>query len=77
MRQSKRPGRPMKPRSVDEFGAELTFAELGLCLGTSRYKAKVLVVDNGVPTISRGRVQTIHRAVAEQVINGSFWTAKV
>ena len=66
-------GRPAAMKQPSDFGTELTFEELGRCLGMSRYKAKVLVVDNGLPTISRGKVQTIHRAIAEQIVSGDWW----
>lgn len=72
-RVGRKPGRPTAIKQPADFGSELTFEELGRCLGMSRYKAKVLVVDNGLPTISRGKVQTIHRAVAEQIVSGEWW----
>lgn len=72
----KKPGRPARPADPDQFGPELTFAQLGKCLGMSRYRAKILVVDNAVPTIARGRTQTIHRAVAQQIVSGAWWTQR-
>ena len=70
----RKPVRPAALRSVEEFGIELSFEELGQCLGMSRYRAKALCVDNGVPTIARGKYKKVHRAVAAQVITGAWWT---
>lgn len=67
------PGRPAALRSPSDFGQELTFEELGACLGMSRYRAKVLVIDNGVPVINRGKVQTVHQAVAQKLATGEWW----
>lgn len=70
----RKPGRPAALRDPADYGLELTFEELGACLGMSRYRAKVLVIDNGVPVINRGKLQTVHRAVAQQLATGEWWT---
>lgn len=70
----RKPGRPRTNfPSPSDFGQELTFEELGACLGMSRYRAKVLVIDNGVPVINRGKIQTVHKAVAQQLATGEWW----
>jgi len=35
----RKPGRPAVLRDPEDFGTELTFEELGACLGMSRYRA--------------------------------------
>ena len=71
----RKPGRPAALKDPAAFGVELSFEELGMCLGMSRYRAKALCIDNGVPTIKRGAFQKVHRSVAEQLASGAWWTA--
>ena len=70
----RKPGRPRTNfPSPSEFGIELSFEELGECLGMSRYKAKALAVENGIPLIVRGNYKKVHRAVAELLVSGEWW----
>ena len=71
----KKPGRPRTnfPKPSD-FGIELSFGQLAECMGISRYRAKIIAVDSGAPLIGRGQVKRIHRAVAELLISGEWWT---
>ncbi len=63
--------------SPSDFGIELTFEQLGQCMGMTRKKAQAMVVDNGIPVITRGRFRTIHRMVADQLISGEWWTRQL
>ena len=71
----KKPGRPRTNfPSPSEFGMELTFEQLGQCMGMTRKKAQAMVVDNGIPVITRGRFRTVHKKVADLLISGEWWT---
>ena len=71
----RKPGRPKRIPSPEEFGQMLTIEEAGSCLGLSYQQMRRAVYDHDIPTLKFGRVQKISRAVINRILDAGEFSA--